>query len=133
MREITEQSAAAFMAARPFRKGNTEVIVENGKTTLYLHGNPIARKIGPRVEVSTAGWKTNTTKERLNGLLSYFDIPIQSKYARVWQHRGEWRMTAPATEWQPQVIDADSINWYVVSHGSDLERLANVGKEGAEK
>lgn len=129
MRKITEEACAAFMAERPFRKDNTEVIVVGREVTLLLHGNPIARKHGFRVEVSSAGWKSNTTKERLNGLLSYFDSPIQSKYARVWQHRSVWYLTAPATGWEAVEIDADRADWHVVSYGNDLERLADVGKE----
>ena len=128
MRQITEDAVAAFMAGRAFRRDNTEVEVTKKSVILYLHGSPIARKTGSRVEVSTAGWKTNTTKERLNGVLSAFDRPMQSNYARIWQRRGQWHMTAPATGWRPVEIEADGNDWHVVSYGSDLERLAQVGK-----
>ena len=65
MRKITKEIVAAFMNRETKTIGNSYT---NG-TTLYLHGNPIARHscIGV-IEVSTAGWNTPTTRERLNGL-----------------------------------------------------------------
>ena len=78
MRKITEDSINAFMNAEPFNKSNTEVKVmalENSKPCLihlYLFDNLIAiRHINKRVhkiQVTNCGWKTNTTKERLNGI-----------------------------------------------------------------
>lgn len=36
--------------------------------TLFLHANPIARHTEKGLEITDAGWDTNTTRERLNGL-----------------------------------------------------------------
>lgn len=50
--------------------GKNEVNKERESVVLYLHGNPIARRrldLGT-LEITTAGWNTTTTKERLNGI-----------------------------------------------------------------
>ena len=45
------------------------VTIENGITYLKLHNNKIAALLADnRMWISNAGWATNTTKERLNGL-----------------------------------------------------------------
>lgn len=78
MRKITQESIQAFMSRNPFRKANMEVKNEQVKqptdiylnqTRLLLHGNTIA-VLDPHglLFISSAGWRTNTTKERLNGL-----------------------------------------------------------------
>ena len=35
---------------------------------LLLHGNCIAKRVNGKIFISNAGWNSNTTKERLNGL-----------------------------------------------------------------
>ena len=68
-RKITQESVSAFLAGRKFNKGNMSVEVESGYTKLKLHGNTIATIDALGVmSVSNAGWASNTTKERLNGL-----------------------------------------------------------------
>lgn len=78
MRAITQNAVAAFNNCTNFNQSNTQVKVEafeNGVPCLirmYLHGNLIAEKhINKRTEklyITNAGWESNTTKERLNGL-----------------------------------------------------------------
>lgn len=65
MRQITREIVAAFMMRETKRIGNSYT----DGTTLYLHDNAIAKfdKDG-RLWITNAGWKSNTTKERLNGL-----------------------------------------------------------------
>jgi hypothetical protein len=69
MRKITNESVSAFLAGRKFNKGNMSVEVTNEFTKLKLHGNTIATidRLGV-LSISNAGWASNTTKERLNGL-----------------------------------------------------------------
>ena len=68
-RKITQESVSAFLAGRKFKKGNMSVEVELGYTKLKLHGNTIATIDALGVlSISNAGWQSNTTKERLNGL-----------------------------------------------------------------
>ena len=71
MRKITRESVDAFMNARKFKKANMEVEVLPNVTILKLHGNEIAyRYNNPErtLSITDAGWQTNTTKERLNGI-----------------------------------------------------------------
>lgn len=64
MRQVTIDIVSAFMARTPSTKSNSHT---DGQT-LFLHGNAIARHGENGIEISNAGWKSNTTKERLNGL-----------------------------------------------------------------
>ena len=68
-RKITKESVQAFMDRKKFNKGNMSVEVDTDVTKLKLHGNTIATidELGV-LSISNAGWQSNTTKERLNGL-----------------------------------------------------------------
>jgi hypothetical protein len=69
MRKITEESVQKFIDGIPFKKSNMEVTREGTIYYLKLHGNKIAARMGDgRMWISNAGWMSNTTKERLNGL-----------------------------------------------------------------
>lgn len=75
MRKITEQAVNAFKSGKNFKSGNTEVVATGNVVMMYLHGNQIAKRILVDFNknkwetlISNAGWITNTTKERLNGL-----------------------------------------------------------------
>ena len=71
MRTITQNSVNAFLNNETFKSSNTTVTIEkNGEIQLRLHGNLIARKnpVDNTIKISSCGWQTNTTKERLNGL-----------------------------------------------------------------
>lgn len=69
-RQITTDAINAFMSARTFIRDNTGVYVIDGEVGLMLHGHIIAkRQIGSNdIMVTNAGYFTNVTKERLNGL-----------------------------------------------------------------
>lgn len=70
MRKITSESVEKFLSKTPFRKGNMKV-ESGGMNTwkLKLHGNTIASiDEFNMLSISNAGWMSNTTKERLNGL-----------------------------------------------------------------
>jgi hypothetical protein len=68
-RKITQESISAFLSKKPFKKSNMEVVQHASFWKLKLHGNTIAT-IDPLnvLSISNAGWESNTTKERLNGL-----------------------------------------------------------------
>jgi hypothetical protein len=85
MRKITREAQRAFKRGRPFKKGNTEVKVQENITALSLHGNTIALENENGVFIQNAGYFTATTKERLNGL---YGIHIQQKNFE-WYLNGE--------------------------------------------
>jgi hypothetical protein len=83
MRKITKESIEAFLNAKKFKKSNTEVRVLPNVTLLILFDNEIAYKYNDpqkTLMITDAGWQTNTTKERLNG------IPNVS----IYQSKGDW-------------------------------------------
>ena len=69
MRKITSEAVDKFLSKTPFRKSNMSVEEIGGVYKLKLHGNTIATidELGV-LSVSNAGWTSNTTKERLNGI-----------------------------------------------------------------
>jgi hypothetical protein len=85
MQQITKLMREAFISGTPFRRDNTEVRVTDYSVSIYLFGNKIASRriglglladannpIGPsspyEFTITTCGWPTNTTKDRLNAL-----------------------------------------------------------------
>jgi hypothetical protein len=96
MRKITKQAVQAFMNAEKFNSGNTAVRVMPNVTVLELHGNEIAYRYNDpekTLSITNAGWFSNTTKERLNG------IPNVS----ISQKRGLWYLNGK--EWNGELID----------------------------
>ena len=96
MRKITEESVQAFMNAEVFNKSNTKVRVLPNVTVLSLFGNDIAWKYNDpnqTISISDAGWKSDTTKERLNGIPG---VSIQQK-------KGEWFLNG--NKWDGKIID----------------------------
>lgn len=71
MRKITEKAISAFNNSVDFKMGNTEVEVLPNVTILKLHGNKIAYRYNDperTLSITTCGWNTPTTRERLNGI-----------------------------------------------------------------
>ena len=69
MRKITKNAVNAFMRREPFKQTNTEVVVYPSDTRMYLYGHLIAViDLMGNIKVTNAGYFTNTTKERLNGI-----------------------------------------------------------------
>lgn len=68
---ISTLAAKAFLEVRPFRRGNTVVLVRNGHSYLFLFGVLIAlRGRDPGVFVSLRGHQTRTTLNRINAILN---------------------------------------------------------------
>ena len=92
MRKIEEQMNYALRHRKNWAGSNTTVrcFKENGVTTemqVLLHGNLIAwlDTATNDLNISSAGWETNTTKSRLNAILDEF-----ASGARVIQRDFEW-------------------------------------------
>lgn len=86
MRKITRDSVNAFLNRQTFKRQNMEVTSFDNSFYLKLHGNTIAVLHGDgTLMITDAGWQTNTTKERLNGLPN---VNIHQKNF-VWYLNGE--------------------------------------------
>ena len=88
MRKITREACHAFENAYVgnYKKSNTTVIrYDDLRAEMLLHGNVIAYSNADGIFISNAGYKTNVTKERLNGLTG---VHIQQRDF-VWYLNGE--------------------------------------------
>tara|TARA_R110002012_G_scaffold52944_2_gene136043 strand:+ start:1051 stop:1353 length:303 start_codon:yes stop_codon:yes gene_type:complete len=100
MRKITEESVNAFMNAKVFKKQNMEVEVLPNVTILKLHNNKIAyRYNNPErtLSITNCGWKSNTTKERLNGIPN----------VKIYQKNYKWFLNDK--EWCGKLIDINNL------------------------
>ena len=71
MRNITHKATTKFLKAERFNENNTSVEVLPNVTILKLHGNAIAYRYNDpekTLSITTCGWNTKTTRERLNSL-----------------------------------------------------------------
>jgi hypothetical protein len=94
-RKITQESVRNFLDGVPFKKSNMSVVREGTIYYLKLHGNKIAAlESDGRMWVSSAGWHTNTTKERLNGLPG----------VRVNQKNWDWYLNGQLWDGSPQYV-----------------------------
>lgn len=84
MRQITNEAVNAFINGRSFKKANIKVELHENNVFLYLHDNMIANRDDNKLFITTCGWHTNTTKERLNGILDAYNFP------RIIQRKGVW-------------------------------------------
>ena len=67
-RQITKNAVNAFLDGKNFKQSNTEIKADCMGVYMYLFDNLIAQRVGDRLQITTAGWNTPTTRERLNGL-----------------------------------------------------------------
>ena len=84
MRKQTESAVNAFNNGKPFKGTNTKVTSDGVSVGMYLFDNLIAYKSGNELSISSCGWNTATTKERLNGLLRSNNLPILSQSNFEW-------------------------------------------------
>lgn len=76
MRKNTEECLLAFVSGQTY-KGDRDLIVHDPGdkyTAWYLHGNRIAETNGIILTLSTAGWNTATTWDRLNALAVHYGV-----------------------------------------------------------
>lgn len=84
MRKVTTATVGAFMDKRALRVGNTE----STGTQLLLHGNKIAYWTeGGYIIIRTAGWNSNTTRERLNGIRG---VSVYQRKGQLYLNGGKW-------------------------------------------
>lgn len=85
MRKITSNASNAFWNSESFKESNTRVDVGeyNAIPTLVLYRTVLAVLDGRVLRLYNGGYTTNTTKERLNGILKRIGH-------RVFQKSFEW-------------------------------------------
>jgi hypothetical protein len=94
-RKITQEAVQNFLDGVPFKKSNMRVVREGTIYYLQLFGNRIAAiEADGKLWISNAGWKSNTTKERLNGLPN----------VRIQQVRGDWYLNGQLWDGSPQYV-----------------------------
>ena len=91
--KITKDAVNAFLNGKNFKRSNTQVVVAGDRVTLLLFGNTIARKVGDKLHITHCGWKTMTTRERLNGLPN----------VSIYQKNFQWYLNDKA--WDGQIIE----------------------------
>jgi len=72
MRKVERLMNAAISDSKNFKSRNTEVVSDNtnGISSVFLHGNLIAEVGDTFIRLFDGGWQSNTTKSRLNAILS---------------------------------------------------------------
>ena len=92
MRKIEREMNAAISEERDWKNDNTEVInfYDDEKqlvvTSVYLHGNLIAEVDDNGIKLFDGGWQSNTTKSRINAILSEHGIAGEG----VFQKNHKW-------------------------------------------
>ena len=88
MTKTGKRAALELMAEKTFRSHNTDVIKNpNGEYYLTLYGNPIAKLNQGELSITTAGWKSRTTLNRLNCLPN---VSISYKNKKLTLNGKEW-------------------------------------------
>ena len=74
MRKIEKQMNKALRTFSNWSSGNTTVTSTPNEMKVHLHGNHIAtlNKATMTINLFDGGWQSNTTKSRLNAILSEF-------------------------------------------------------------
>ena len=95
MRKIEREMIQAIIDRSHFSKANTKVQVHvpmgvdsRAEMRVYLHDNHIATYANEGLYINHQGWKTNTTKSRLNALIQF----VQGGQSGIYQKNFEWYM-----------------------------------------
>lgn len=82
-RRITDQAVTAFYNGATLTRSNMFVTSKQ----MYLHGNMIAKIEDGDLFITTCGWNTPTTKERLNGLSG---VRVNTKAYQLYLNGSPW-------------------------------------------
>lgn len=83
MRVIEQRMNAAIIASKNWCSGNTSVVNVDGVSEVRLHGNLIAKVGDTFLQLFDGGWRSNTTKSRLNAILRVHGCG-ESVYQKDW-------------------------------------------------
>ena len=111
MRKIETQMIAAVHGNKNWSSGNTQVVTNDGVSTVYLHGNKIAMIDDDSMTIFDGGWQSVTTKSRLNALCDEFCIAGEG----VFQKDFKWfvRKFAGAINGKDVFVTEDFNNGYI--------------------
>jgi hypothetical protein len=84
MRKIERQMNQAITDKVNFKSANTEVQYLDGISYVYLHGNKIAEVGDGFIRLYDGGYQSNTTKSRLNAILSEHGLPGESVFQKAY-------------------------------------------------
>lgn len=73
------------MQTKEVRGVGTSIRVENGTTIIRYHDTDVVKFNDRTIQLDTGGWKTATTKLRMNQAANQFNLRYH-----VSQYRGEW-------------------------------------------
>ena len=92
MRKIETQMNQAIQNEIDWQKDNTKVVYEEGVSLVYLYNNLIAMVGDTWLELFDAGYKTATTKSRLNAILEGHGRgkDKDGKHERIYQKDYQW-------------------------------------------
>ena len=76
---------AAITASKDWKLDNTEVITVDDVSEVYLHNNLIAKIGDTWMQLFDGGWQSNTTKSRLNAILSEHGLPGEGIFQKNFQ------------------------------------------------
>jgi len=109
MRKIESEMISAINSNSNWSKANTSVITDDQSIShIYLHGHEIAQVADQYVAVRHCGYRTKTTKSRLNAIL--FEFGFEGD--RVYQKDFTWYVfNAAAKASNDMTID----EWHVLS------------------
>ncbi len=86
MRKIETQMNNAISEGTDWKTANTRVETVEGVSFVYLHNNLIAEVDDDSMKLYDGGWQSNTTKSRLNAILSEHGVTGEG----VFQKNFEW-------------------------------------------
>jgi hypothetical protein len=86
MRKIESQMNQAITNNQDWKSANTRVEFIDGVSFVFLHGNKIAEVGDSFIRLFDGGWQSNTTKSRLNAILSEHGLPGEG----IFQKKFEW-------------------------------------------
>lgn len=100
---IERQMIQAIIERKDWRKGNTRVEVNSDSIGIYLFENKIATYFPESMDltIDACGWRTATTKSRLNALMSFVGG------AGVYQLNFDWFISVPGQpdrEWSGELV-----------------------------
>ena len=85
MRKIEIQMNQAVLSGTDFRLANTSVSHHEGVAIVRLHGNKIAEVGDGFITLFDGGFQSNTTKSRLNALMTEFCSPGEGVFQKAFQ------------------------------------------------